>query len=71
MSCARCSGLVVSDHYTGLQGGLIIRRCINCGAVRESRMDLQRKIPPPVKRKEPRLRCVTRRHNNVLSPKEI
>lgn len=71
MSCARCSGLVVSDQYTGLEGELIIRRCINCGAVRESRMDLQRKIPPPVKRKEPRLRCVTRRHNNVLSPKEI
>jgi uncharacterized Zn finger protein len=44
MSCTRCSGLVVSDQYTGLEGELIIRRCINCGAVRESRIDLQRKM---------------------------
>jgi uncharacterized Zn finger protein len=70
MSCARCSGLVVSDQYTGLEGELIIRRCINCGAVRESRMDLQGKIQPPIKRKEPRHRCSPRRHKSALSHKE-
>lgn len=66
MSCTRCSGLVVSDQYTGLEGELIIRRCINCGAVRESRMDAQRTWPPPMKRKEPRHRYATRRRNNEL-----
>lgn len=67
MSCTRCSGLVVSDQYTGLEGELIIRRCVNCGAVRESRMDAQRTWPPPVKRKEPRIRCATRLRSSELS----
>jgi len=69
MSCTRCSGLVVSDQYTGLEGELTIRRCINCGAVRESRMDVQRTWPPPMKRREPRLRCASRRQNIELSHK--
>lgn len=67
MSCTRCSGLVVHDQYTGLQGDLIIRRCINCGAVREPRMDAQRTYPLPVKRRGPRFRRVPRRQTPALS----
>jgi hypothetical protein len=67
MSCTRCSGLVVPDQYTGLEGDLLIRRCINCGAVREPQMDAQRTDPLPVKRRAPRSRRVPRRQTLTLS----
>ncbi|HAP42077.1 MAG: hypothetical protein R3B11_19160 [Nitrospira sp.] len=54
MSCMRCAGLLISDHHLGLEGALSILRCLNCGAVRESRMDFQRTRPVRGKRKEPR-----------------
>ncbi len=57
MLCARCSGLVVTDWYLGTDGDLHILRCVNCGAVKESRMDLHRKWPVHAKRKEPRPPC--------------
>ena len=54
MLCVRCSGLVISDQYLGADGKLWILRCINCGAVSESTMDLHRSRPLQSKRKEPR-----------------
>ncbi len=57
MMCVRCAGFVVSDQYLGQDGVLHMRRCINCGAIRESRMDVHRERPLPIKRKEPRPPC--------------
>ena len=62
MPCVRCAGLLINDHYLGLEGELSILRCLNCGAVRESRMDLQRIKPARAKRKEPRQTSGLRRH---------
>lgn len=62
MSCVRCAGLLIRDHHRGLEGELSILRCLNCGAVRESRIDLQRTRPMRAKRKEPRQTNGLRRH---------
>jgi hypothetical protein len=54
MLCVRCTGLVISDQYLGTDGKLPIRRCLNCGAVSESIMDVHRSRQLQSKRKEPR-----------------
>lgn len=38
MDCARCSGLMISDRYLGLDGQLAMLRCANCGAVVDARI---------------------------------
>ena len=66
MPGVRCAGLLVRDQYLGLEGELTILRCLNCGAVRESRMDVQHTRPVREKRKEPRQTTGLRRHSLLV-----
>ena len=52
--------------YVVLEGELTILRCLNCGAVRDSRMDVQRTRPVREKRKEPRQTTGLRRHSLLV-----
>lgn len=45
MSCGRCSGFLVVDRYVEVHGNLHYLRCINCGSVRDARIDVHRIRP--------------------------
>ncbi|MBX3237120.1 MAG: hypothetical protein KF814_13300 [Nitrospiraceae bacterium] len=53
MSCERCAGLLVADLYVGC-GDLKLVRCINCGSVRDPRIDMQRRAIRPRLGRQPR-----------------
>lgn len=38
MHCARCGGLMIPDHYLGLDGKLPVLRCANCGAILDAKI---------------------------------
>ncbi len=52
MTCTRCQGLMVEDYLLDIQnpgGDLWVRawRCINCGAIQEPVIDLNRRAASP------------------------
>jgi len=54
MLCDRCAGLTINEHCFSTQGNVLIERCLNCGSVKDSRMNLHRQCVAEGKRKDPR-----------------
>ena len=40
MVCERCSGLMISDRYLGLDGQRAMLRCANCGSMVDARIPI-------------------------------
>jgi uncharacterized Zn finger protein len=38
MECSRCSGLMITDRYLGLDGQLPVLRCANCGSIIDAKI---------------------------------
>jgi hypothetical protein len=54
MPCERCAGLLIVDLYVG-DSDLRLLRCVNCGLVRDPRIDRQRTWAEPVPERSPRI----------------
>lgn len=56
MSCSRCGGLMIEDHYLGMDGQLPMTRCINCGAVMDPRIHVHQTSAVRPRLRRPRQR---------------
>jgi hypothetical protein len=54
MSCPRCSGLLIVERYVEMYGDLHYLKCLNCGAVRDARIEAHQRRPPQRKHSDPR-----------------
>jgi hypothetical protein len=54
MTCPRCDGLLVHehllDHREGSLSGCHGFRCLNCGAIHDDVIHMNRRVPPSLKR---------------------
>ena len=54
MTCPRCDGLLVHehllDHREGSLSGCHGFRCLNCGAIHDNVIHMNRRVPPSLKR---------------------
>jgi len=54
MTCSRCDGLLVHehllDHREGSLSGFHGTRCLNCGAIHDDLIHMNRRVPPSLKR---------------------
>jgi hypothetical protein len=54
MTCSRCDGLLVHehllDHREGSLSGCHGFRCLNCGAIHDDIIHMNRRVPPSLKR---------------------
>jgi hypothetical protein len=54
MTCPRCDGLLVHEHLLDLREGSLSGcdgfRCLNCGAIHDDVIHMNRRMPPSLKR---------------------